>query len=75
MQIDTDIWMTQQGLADELKIGISTVHNWVWRKKIETLQYPNSTLILVNKNSLKLNDKHHKRKPIVIHSGCGIDVP
>lgn len=62
MIIDTDVWVTQQALANELKMSIQGVHNWVQRHRIETLQYPNSKLILVKKGSETINKNHYKHR-------------
>jgi predicted site-specific integrase-resolvase len=60
--IDTTIWVTQQALADKLGVAVQNVHNWVQRGKIEWQYLPGSTTILVNKNTIKVSDLHHKRK-------------
>lgn len=50
--IDTSIWVTQQALADLLGVSIQRVHNWVQRGKIATQKLPNSSITLVNKDTL-----------------------
>jgi DNA-binding transcriptional regulator YiaG len=50
-QIDTSIWITQQALANELGVTVQCVHNWIQRKKIESIKIEGSRLVLVNKES------------------------
>lgn len=61
-KIDTSIWVTQQALADALKVNVQNVHNWVRRNKIEWQRLPNSKIILVNKNTITVSDLHYKRR-------------
>lgn len=59
-KIDLSVWVTQKGLADELGVKIQNVHNWVQRKKIQTMVLPGNTT-LVNKTTLQINENHYKR--------------
>ncbi len=65
-QIDLNIWVTQQAFADIMsaKLGkditIQRVNNWVKRGKIDKTTLPGSSIILVNKDSLTIDFKHHK---------------
>lgn len=61
-KLDLRLWVTQQALADELGIKIQNVHNWVQRGRIETYTLPNSTTVLVNKETISINTKHYKYK-------------
>lgn len=54
-QIDTNIWVTQQALANERGIAVQNVHNWVQRNKIDWILLPGSTTKLVNKNSVRVD--------------------
>lgn len=58
--IDTDTWITQQALADQLGIKVQNVHNWVRRKKISFQKLPGSKIILVNRNTISIDNQHHK---------------
>lgn len=63
--IDTTKWVTQQTLADELKVKVQNVHNWVGRGKIQSKEYeflPGQKIILVDKTTLSINDLHYKRR-------------
>lgn len=56
LSIDTDIWITQQQLADEMNISIQRVHNWVQRKKIESMRVKElGNIRLVNRNSISIS--------------------
>lgn len=50
-KIDTNKWVTQQAMANELGVTVQCVHNWIKRNKIESLTIPGSRLVLVNKES------------------------
>lgn len=50
-QIDTSVWITQQSLANELGVTVQCVHNWIKRKKIESMVIAGSRLILVNRDT------------------------
>lgn len=53
INIDTSIWVTQQQLADELKMSVQRVHNWIKRNKIESRKVKElGNITLVNKNSI-----------------------
>lgn len=60
--IDTSIWVTQQALANDLKISVQAVHNWVNRDKIDWQKLPGSKIILVNKNTISIDTQHHKHR-------------
>jgi predicted site-specific integrase-resolvase len=47
--IDTEVWITQLALANELRVSIQVVHNWVRRGKLETVKLPGSRIRLVNR--------------------------
>lgn len=49
--IDTDIWATQKKYANELRIEVNVVTNWIKREKIEFIKYPELNLILVKRGS------------------------
>jgi DNA-binding XRE family transcriptional regulator len=49
--IDTSKWITQQSLANELGVTVQCIHNWIKRKRIESMKIPGSRLVLVNKES------------------------
>ncbi len=53
-EIDSNVWVTQLALANELSVSIQRVHNWVRRGKIEYMFLPGSRIKLVNKNSITL---------------------
>lgn len=52
INIDSDKWITQQSLANELNISIQRVHNWIKRNKIETKYIKELKITLVNKHSI-----------------------
>lgn len=58
-QIDTSIWITQQSLANELGVTVQCVHNWIQRKRIESMNIPGSRLVLVNRDTAP-TPKHKK---------------
>ena len=60
--IDTSIWITQKALADQLGIAVQNVHNWVRRDKITYQKLPGSKIILVNKETISVDNQHHKRR-------------
>jgi predicted site-specific integrase-resolvase len=64
-QLDLNTWITQQALADQLGVRVQNVHNWVRRGKIDFQKLPGSKIILVNKNSVVLDDMHYKRRGAV----------
>jgi hypothetical protein len=47
-------WVSQQKLADDLKISIQRVHNWTKRKKIETYYNNDLKMTLVNPDSVNI---------------------
>ncbi len=49
--IDTNIWITQQALASERGVTVQCVHNWIKRKRIESMKIPGSRLVLVNRDT------------------------
>lgn len=52
INIDSDKWVTQQILADNLGISVQRVHNWIKRNKIETKYIKELKITLVNKHSI-----------------------
>lgn len=50
-QIDTSVWITQQSMANELGVTVQCVHNWIKRKRIESMIIPGSRLVLVNRTT------------------------
>jgi len=63
--IDLTVWVSQTVLAKELGVKVQNVHNWINRKKIESIEYeflPGQIIILVNKNTISVNDLHYKRR-------------
>jgi excisionase family DNA binding protein len=59
-KINTSIWLTQKELAKRLNVKIQTVHNWVQRGKIDTLEYefiPGQKIVLVNKNTISVDNQ------------------
>lgn len=62
-QLDLNVWITQQALANELgHKSVHQVHNWVQRNKIEWKSLPGSRIKLVNKHTISVNDLHYKRR-------------
>lgn len=61
-KINIKKWVTQQALADELGVGVNTVNNWISRGKIKWMFLPGSSLILVKKDTISVNPKHHKSR-------------
>ena len=64
-KIDFTVWVTQQVLADELKVNVQNVHNWTKRGKIQSQWYeflPNQKILLVNKETISVNNQHYKRR-------------
>ena len=55
--INIDIWVTQQALANELGVTVQCVHNWIKRNKIQSKKIEGSRLVLVNKKSVQKNTK------------------
>lgn len=49
--IDTAKWITQQALANELGVTVQCVHNWIKRKRIDSMIIPGSRLVLVNRDT------------------------
>jgi hypothetical protein len=60
--LDTNVWVTQQALADERNIPVQNVHNWVRRGKIDFKKLPGSRIRLVNKNTITVDPEHHKSR-------------
>ena len=60
--VDLNVWVTQQALADELNKTIHTVHNWVQRGKVQWGYLPGSSIKLLNKNTVSVNFNHYKCK-------------
>ena len=53
--IDTNIWVSQQTLADELNITVQRVHNWINREKIKAQAFPQlNNQVLVDKTSINI---------------------
>jgi hypothetical protein len=63
--IDTNTWITQKAMANLMGVPVQNVHNWVQRKKIETLQLPGSNTVLVNKDTLTVTNVRG-RKPKIL---------
>lgn len=54
--IDFNIWITQQQLANDLKTSVQRVHNWIRRNKIEAKAFPQlNNQVLVNKTSINIS--------------------
>lgn len=54
-QIDFNVWITQQQLADELKVTIQRVQTWIQRDKIEWQKFPQlNNQRLVKRDSLNI---------------------
>jgi len=51
--IDLSRWVTQQSLANDLKVTVQCVHNWIKRGKIDSQKIDGSRLTLVDKTSIK----------------------
>jgi hypothetical protein len=51
--IDLNQWVTQQSLANDLKVTVQCVHNWIKRGKIDSQKIEGSRLVLVDKTSIK----------------------
>lgn len=60
--VNTQIWVTQQALADTLGVKVQNVHNWVRRGKIDWQKLPGSKIVLVNKDTISIDNQHHKRR-------------
>jgi|HubBroStandDraft_2_1064218.scaffolds.fasta_scaffold292673_1 hypothetical protein len=58
-KIDTNIWVTQQQLAKELGFSIQRIHNWVQRKRIETLYINELNITLVNRLTIKVKEGNY----------------
>ncbi len=59
-EIDFNIWVTQQCLANDLGLPVQNVHNWVRRGKIDVLKHefiPGVKVFLVNKNTIRVNSQ------------------
>jgi hypothetical protein len=52
--IDSNIWITQQRLANELGTTVQRVHNWIKREKIESKFIPELNITLVNRLSINI---------------------
>lgn len=50
--IDTNVWVTQAALANELNVTVQCVHNWIKRNKITAKKIEGSRLVLVDKTSI-----------------------
>ncbi len=61
MAINTDKWITQLAFAKEQGVAVQNVHNWVKRGNLKWQRLPGSKIILVDKDSLSINNQHHKR--------------
>ena len=55
--IDFNIWVTQQALANELKVSVQRIHNWIKRGQINSLKIEGSRLTLVDKTSVSIKIK------------------
>lgn len=54
--IDFNIWITQQQLANDLGTSVQRVHNWIKRNKIEARAFPQlNNQVLVNKTSISIS--------------------
>jgi hypothetical protein len=51
--IDFNVWVTQQALANELNVTVQCIHNWIKRHKIDAMKIEGSRLVLVDKTSIK----------------------
>jgi DNA-binding transcriptional regulator YiaG len=54
LNIDTDIWITQQALATELNTSVQRVHNWIKRGKISAKYVKEINLTLVDRTSVNI---------------------
>ena len=53
--IDFNIWVTQQQLANTLNCSVQRVHNWIKRKQITAKEFPQlNNQVLVDKNSINI---------------------
>lgn len=53
--IDFNVWVTQQQLANDIGCSVQRVHNWIKRNKIESKAFPQlNNQVLVNKNSINI---------------------
>lgn len=52
VNIDLNIWVTQQSLATELDVTVQCVHNWIKRNRIQSKKITGSRLVLVDKTSI-----------------------
>jgi predicted transcriptional regulator len=50
--IDINVWVTQQALANELGVTVQCVHNWIKRNRIAAKKIAGSRLVLVDKTSI-----------------------
>lgn len=63
-EIDFNIWVTQQSLANDLGIAVQNVHNWIHRDKIDVLEHefiPGVKVFLVNKDSIRVDSQRFGR--------------
>ncbi len=51
---DTNKWISQQKLADDLNISVQRVHNWIKRKKIDSKYDADLKMRLVNPDSINI---------------------
>ncbi len=58
--IDINVWITQQALANELQVTVQCVHNWIKRNKINSKIIKGSRLVLVDKTSLVADKRLNK---------------
>lgn len=54
LNIDTDIWITQQALATELNTSVQRVHNWIKRGKIRAKYVKEVNVTLVDRFSVNI---------------------
>ena len=64
-KLDLNKWLTQQAMAQETGVSIQAVQNWISRGQIDFITLPGNTT-LVNKNTLKINNKLGRPRKIVL---------
>ena len=53
--IDFNVWVTQQQLANDLGFTVQRIHNWIKRDKITAKQFPQlNNQVLVDKTSINI---------------------
>ena len=53
--IDFNVWVTQQQLANTLNCSVQRVHNWIKRNQITAKEFPQlNNQVLVDKNSINI---------------------